>query len=677
MWGPFELESIGRLQLSTRAQRDRVEISTDGQAFKPLAEFPDVVRAIERSAQVTPARRPTIPPGRPPTIPPGAPAPAVSAPTPVTPVEEPVGPPPEGSLTEHSALELYARVAEAQLTGRLTLAHEKGSTALWFKRGAPERVEPPHAAQELALFLLRRRAAPESEVMSALEVSGGPDGEFLDAIFALGLVPSENVFQLLGEHQVEQLDRVLLATSGAFAWEPEVRPPAGSFPLGPRWALLSGFVRRQPPSVVRQRLGDRLRRNVYRSSAARASESDLKLTAQETRIAAMLDGSRTAEQLLLASPEEGEAIARVTWLLGEVGGLSFGALEPVAGSALPVDEDQVPVVERSAPAAKIGGEGSDAAILGKVAVRAVAVKATRPTWPPQAAPVIVAPPSEGAPGDEPAPPPAGGSAPRESHPPSRAPNGSAPREPHPPSRAPNGSAPKQRQEPLRGAPGAAAKKPLSLDEERALLEKWAVANHFEVLGVSPKATAAEVKTAYFTLAKKHHPDSAIAGTEEEKTLKADLTARLNEAYSVLNDDAARAEYAAALSTGDRAVDVGPLLEAEEQFMRATILVKARKYAEGLDLLERAIALNPDEGEFYAWRGFAHFAQAVDKRAQFADAFAECQRGLKLNPRCAQAHLFIGQMAKVVGDLGKAEAAFRAVLGIDPENIDARRELRTS
>jgi tetratricopeptide (TPR) repeat protein len=68
-------------------------------------------------------------------------------------------------------------------------------------------------------------------------------------------------------------------------------------------------------------------------------------------------------------------------------------------------------------------------------------------------------------------------------------------------------------------------------------------DHFEVLGLTAKASAAEVKEAYFRLAKRFHPDvhHGVSLGDLRDKLEA-VFIRLGEAYEVLRDPKKRGEY---------------------------------------------------------------------------------------------------------------------------------------
>jgi curved DNA-binding protein CbpA len=223
-------------------------------------------------------------------------------------------------------------------------------------------------------------------------------------------------------------------------------------------------------------------------------------------------------------------------------------------------------------------------------------------------------------------------------------------------------------------PGAPS---LELSELQASAARLQGVDHFEALGVKRDATAAQIKIAYFQLAKWYHPDAMPAGAPPEVSKAcADVFARLSEAWGVLGDDARRARYVEELRTGaGTEVDVMAILQAENTFQMATVLVKARKYHEALEKLGEAMQLNPDEPEFAMWKAWCEFLLAPEKKKQHAQASAAIEAGLRKNPRCAQGYLFLGQMAKIVGEVSLAEKHLKRGLSVAPDHAELVRELK--
>jgi tetratricopeptide (TPR) repeat protein len=161
-----------------------------------------------------------------------------------------------------------------------------------------------------------------------------------------------------------------------------------------------------------------------------------------------------------------------------------------------------------------------------------------------------------------------------------------------------------------------------------------------------------------------------------KKLAADVFARVSEAWAVLGDEAGRAEYVKQLESGGAAdVDVMAILQAENVFQVGTALVRSRKYGEALQKFDEALALNPDEPEFGVWKAWCEFLVAPDKKRQHAASAGVIEAALKRNGRCAPGFLFLGQMAKLLGDLPAAEKHLRRGLAVAPESADLVRELK--
>lgn len=211
-----------------------------------------------------------------------------------------------------------------------------------------------------------------------------------------------------------------------------------------------------------------------------------------------------------------------------------------------------------------------------------------------------------------------------------------------------------------------------------LSSKMKPQNHFEVLGVSRDAKPGEVKIAYFKLAKDFHPDTVPPGAPEALSkAKADIFARIGEAHRTLSDERLRAEYVGELDAGGAGekIDVSKFLQAEEFFQKGKLLVQARKFADALKMFDDSIALIPDDAEPYAWRGYARFFAATDKKAILPQALKDITDCTKRNPNIAQAQFFQGMIHKVLGDLVQAKKFFSQTVKLDPKHIDAQRELR--
>ena len=71
---------------------------------------------------------------------------------------------------------------------------------------------------------------------------------------------------------------------------------------------------------------------------------------------------------------------------------------------------------------------------------------------------------------------------------------------------------------------------------------------YEILGVETTADKNEIKKKYRDLAKKYHPDRMVNASAKEKEQAEKFFREINDAYTVLSDDAKREEYDELLSS---------------------------------------------------------------------------------------------------------------------------------
>ncbi len=81
-------------------------------------------------------------------------------------------------------------------------------------------------------------------------------------------------------------------------------------------------------------------------------------------------------------------------------------------------------------------------------------------------------------------------------------------------------------------------------------------SHYDLLGVPPEATEAQIRAAYRTLVTLFHPDRLGHLKEESRTFAEDRLKALNAAYEVLGDPGKRANYDAAQALPQRARSTG-------------------------------------------------------------------------------------------------------------------------
>ncbi len=213
-------------------------------------------------------------------------------------------------------------------------------------------------------------------------------------------------------------------------------------------------------------------------------------------------------------------------------------------------------------------------------------------------------------------------------------------------------------------------------------------NYFEMLGLAPGADAASVQEAFVRLAREFHPDRAAKPEMADLSeILAYVFSNLSEARAALIDPDSRAEYEAAMAEGPRRTsylpgardtrdqdEVRSALEAEKLFQKALILQKRHDHDKALQLIDRARELNPTQGEYLAaWANINSLLRPGD--ASIDDLILTLRRAEEMSPRSERVHLHLAQLLKRVGHVSEARTHFERVLETNPNNIEAKRELR--
>ncbi len=212
------------------------------------------------------------------------------------------------------------------------------------------------------------------------------------------------------------------------------------------------------------------------------------------------------------------------------------------------------------------------------------------------------------------------------------------------------------------------------------------ADHFGVLGLPKTASADEIRTAYFSLARMLHPDKLTAlGIVDEDRAAHKLFAQVNTSFAILADARTRAEYLDVLARGGeeavraeqaRAEEIAMrAIEAENAFRRGEMALRRDQLTTAIAEFKKALELDPETADFQAMYAWAQFCASPDKMAAAAPTRAALDKAIAASPRAVTSYVVLGRVERMLGRDAEAARHFQQVLKLSPGHHDATSELR--
>lgn len=192
--------------------------------------------------------------------------------------------------------------------------------------------------------------------------------------------------------------------------------------------------------------------------------------------------------------------------------------------------------------------------------------------------------------------------------------------------------------------------------------------HYEVLGITPKASLPEIKSAYYKKAKRFHPDMHFYVTDESlKDKLSDIFVSISRAYSALSSHPKREEYdrkkikvEKTRSVQDRAI---------EAFSEGKVQLWKINFKEAELLFSQAIYLDETIAEYHYYYGLA-----LAKTMKLKNAKKAFERAHKLDPSNAEYMAELGFVCLGLGFTDVAKGFFERTLNISPGNARANEGL---
>ena len=185
-------------------------------------------------------------------------------------------------------------------------------------------------------------------------------------------------------------------------------------------------------------------------------------------------------------------------------------------------------------------------------------------------------------------------------------------------------------------------------------------DHYQLLGVAPSASVAEIRHAYGRLARERHPDRFTDPAEKlrAQTALQDITT----AFNALVNPKSRQEYDA---SRDRPQPRTPDEIARDAFERAQPLLETGPLGEVITLLRTAVHHAPDQAAYHAALG-----RALGRVPQSArEAVQVLERATQLAPQSASAFADLAAVLARQGMRLRAQKAMDMALRLAPR--DAR------
>ncbi|MDX2015070.1 MAG: DnaJ domain-containing protein [Myxococcaceae bacterium] len=261
--------------------------------------------------------------------------------------------------------------------------------------------------------------------------------------------------------------------------------------------------------------------------------------------------------------------------------------------------------------------------------------------------------------------------------PSPAPSAPAAPPPSSPSRATSAPPPSS---PSRAAAATTPQDAQLAQQIEARFEQLKKKDHFATLGVTQQSSRDQVKTAFLGLAKTFHPDRLPPTLPHLAQKMSAVFEAIREAYETLYDDAKRTAYVATVAA-QRAQGQSPTSstsqasaqQASDLFKMGEVFFKKRDYRQAEDHFGRAHALDKGANSLAAQAWSIYMDPSRKPEGQAARAMM--QKALTIDAACDRAHYQLGVIARVEGDMERAEKHFREAVRVNPRHLEASQELR--
>ena len=204
-------------------------------------------------------------------------------------------------------------------------------------------------------------------------------------------------------------------------------------------------------------------------------------------------------------------------------------------------------------------------------------------------------------------------------------------------------------------------------------------NYFKMLKLQRDATPDQVNQAYFVAVKRWHPDRLPPELADLRPWADRIFHHLTHAKDTLSDTEKREEHVQAIEAGGGTPQserlVNAIVNAAMEFQKVEVLMRRKEWQPALKRLQEARLLNPEDPDFHATEAEILLEMHSGSDAPLLDIDHSINAALKLNKEHRKALTLKARLLKRQGDDERSLRLYRKIAKLDPNNIEAAREVR--
>jgi tetratricopeptide (TPR) repeat protein len=221
-----------------------------------------------------------------------------------------------------------------------------------------------------------------------------------------------------------------------------------------------------------------------------------------------------------------------------------------------------------------------------------------------------------------------------------------------------------------------AKVPRASGPVEEVLDRFAALegqNLYQVLGVLQSASESEIRHAYYSLAKRLHPDKFA--DEQTKARAEKLFAAITEAYATLSRSENRQEYDKNIQpvAAKGGSEASAAQVSRQNFLHGKAHLEKNELAKALSFFEHAVEQEPGREEY---RRYLALVQSKNPRLR-KEAEQNFLKAIELNPTFAENYAQLGLLYRKMGQTALGDEFLQRALSWDPSNETAEEALRSA